>query len=805
MKITRSDLLKWEKTASTAEERNALLDCLKAWNTTFPGDLEIALIYARFLIEKGEWEQGRELLKKIAAVHPEYESAYESLYKSSKTDEDRNHYFEFLSFFQGKSTSSSSPWAGRLIKAKEAISKGKSSEAEKDVLDLIQEYPENPLFAIYHLRIIQEAKDDYSTLQFAKLYHEKWKQCVYFIVIYADALFNFGSEINAMSVIREAVFFDHLGMIIDTIWGPDHSYAHLWPDANTFSIEKETTDVLIGLKAKEPQETKRVRNRRMHSKEIGVLPEKGLFAKPVYVILTTKTGIATKYGTNTLNIFLTRMTELADAVSLQKNWSAVSFLPDDENNMLPYGLEAVDGTDPWQIKLALQDLADYLQEHDKKIGAVLIVGGDEIVPFHHLPNPTDDADSEVLSDNPYASDDSNYFVPEWAVGRFPDEKGNDPSLLLKQLREAIKWHQKNAKTKTFSEKVVDSLRIWDSISDFFQEITEKKINYGYSTAIWQRSSISAFRPIGKANLLRITPPYNVNNLDTISLTEAEYAYFNLHGLDDSPNWYGQKDISDTDSTSPDYPVAFQPSQIDSQAANPKVVLSEACYGSYIIGKTNSDALSLRFLTSGCRAFVGSTCIAYGSVYPPLIGADQFAYLFWSLIERSYSVGDAFVRGKLNLVKSILRRQGYLDGEDQKTLLSFMLYGDPLYYSDTQAEEHLIREDEKIIESYQIVRDQDLDAVAVPKVSSEVLMNIKEVVKEYLPGIENADLDIREKQMKVINKVRDAKGAVSMQSQNVGRVFLTYKKSFQVRNKTLRQYTRITLDDHGKMIKFSVSK
>ncbi len=804
MKITRSDLLKWEKTASTQEERSALVDCLKTWNTTFPGDLEIALVYARFLLEQNEWEQARELLKKIVAVHPEYESAYESLYKSSKTDEERNLYFEFLSFFQGKSTNSSSPWAGRLINVKEAISKGESLEAEKDVLDLIQEYPENPLFAIYHLRIIQEAKDDYSTLQFAKLYHEKWAQCVYFIVIYANALFNFSSEINAMNVIREAVFYDHLGMVIDTIWGPDHSYAHLWPDSSAFSIEKDATDILNGLKTKEPQEAKRTGSRRVHSKEISELPDKGLFTKSVYVILTTKAGIEKKYGTNTLNIVLTRMTELADAISLLKNWSTVSFLPDDENNMMLYGLEAVDGTDPWQIKLALQDLSAYLQEHDKKIGAVLIVGGDEIVPFHHLPNPTDDADSEVLSDNPYASSDSNYFVPEWAVGRFPDEKGTDPGLLLKQLREAIKWHQKNAKTKTFAEKVADSLRIWDSISDFFQEITEKKINYGYSTAIWQRSSISAFRPIGKANLLRISPPYNVNNLDAISITESEYAYFNLHGLDDSPNWYGQKDISNIDS-SPDYPVALQPNLIDSQAANPKIVLSEACYGAYIINKTNSDALSLRFLTSGCRTFVGSTCIAYGSVYPPLIGADQFAYLFWSMIERSYSAGDAFVRGKLNLVKSILRRQGYLDGEDQKTLLSFVLYGDPLYYSDTQAEDHLIQESEKIMESYQVVRDQDLDAVAVPKVSTEVLMNIKEVVKEYLPGIESADLDIREKQMKVMNKVHDAKGAITMQSQTAGRVFLTYKKSFQVNKKTLRQYTRITLDDRGKMIKFSVSK
>jgi hypothetical protein len=805
MRITRKDLLKWEKTASTVEERTVFVDCLKKWNATFPGDLEISLLYGRSLIEQGEIELGREKLQEILTVHPEYESAYEALYKNSRDEEEREFYYEFLTFFQSKTSQANKyQWADRLTQVKLTLSKGGSGDAEKRILDLLQEFPDNVLIAMYHLRIILESKDDYSILQFAKLYHEKWKRCVFFMLIYADSLFKFGSDVEAISIIREAVYNDHLGLVTHGLWGPSHKYAHLWPDINDFSIEKEENSLISSLLVKEPQE---IKQKKVPNRRIKKYPEpqrKGIFTKPVYVILTTRCGIEKKYGENTFAVVLSRLQELASSINLQENWSALSFLPDDKNNMLQYGLTAIESNDPWQIKLALHDLSAYLHDHDKKIGALLIIGGDAIVPFHRLPNPTDDSDSEVLSDNPYATDDSNYFVPEWAVGRFPDEKGSDPGLLLKQLREAIQWHQKNAKKKTFIEKILDSLRIWDSVTNLFQEITEKKNNYGYSTAIWQRSSISAFRPIGKANFLRISPPYNVNNLDTISIKEAEYAYFNLHGLDDSPNWYGQKDISNTDFT-PDYPVALQPSQIDPQATNPTVIFSEACYGAYIIGKISDDALSLRFLTSGCRAFIGSTCIAYGSVYPPLIGADQFAYLFWNLIERNYSVGDAFIRAKLNLVKSILRRQGYLDGEDQKTLLSFVLYGDPLYYSETQAEDHLIQDDEKVMDPYQIIKDQDLDAVAVPKISSEILMNIKEVVKEYLPGIESADLSIREKQMKVINMVRDAKGAVTVQNQMAGRVFLTYKKSFQIQNKTVNQYTRVTLDEQGKMIKFSVSK
>ena len=36
-----------------------------------------------------------------------------------------------------------------------------------------------------------------------------------------------------------------------------------------------------------------------------------------------------------------------------------------------------------------------------------------------LPNPTDDADPDIPSDNPYATADDNYFVPEWPIARLP--------------------------------------------------------------------------------------------------------------------------------------------------------------------------------------------------------------------------------------------------------------------------------------------------------------------------------------------------------------------------------------------------
>ena len=107
------------------------------------------------------------------------------------------------------------------------------------------------------------------------------------------------------------------------------------------------------------------------------------------------------------------------------------------------GLTPVESGTAWNVKLILSDVDSALSKRGEMIGAVLIVGGPEVVPFHLLPNPVDDQDNDVPSDNPYATRDENYFMPEWPVGRLPGGSGDDASLLLAMLRRYTKNHQKN--------------------------------------------------------------------------------------------------------------------------------------------------------------------------------------------------------------------------------------------------------------------------------------------------------------------------------------------------------------------------
>jgi hypothetical protein len=57
-------------------------------------------------------------------------------------------------------------------------------------------------------------------------------------------------------------------------------------------------------------------------------------------------------------------------------------------------------------------------------------------------------------------------------------------------------------------------------------------------------------------------------------------------------------------------VALRPEDLAAVGTVPEVVFSEACYGAAIAGRAVDSALCLKFLESGTRIMIGSTCVAY---------------------------------------------------------------------------------------------------------------------------------------------------------------------------------------------------
>lgn len=530
---------------------------------------------------------------------------------------------------------------------------------------------------------------------------------------------------------------------------------------------------------------------------------------PSYVILTSRGNLEKKYGANTADVVIESMRKLCLNIVDLPGWNSLVYVPDDEASAHEQGLDPIQASDAWKIKLSLTDLDAKLATRGEMIGALLIIGGHDIVPFHILPNPTDDSDVNVPSDNPYATLDENYFIQQWPVGRIPDEAGTDAGYLLEQIRFLTREYELKVKhKKSVSTNILANLL--RNLAQRFQTFNvrfQKPDNIGCTAEVWKPASSEVFAVIDRAERLLSSPPTTNKSLLNGQIPDPKFAYFNLHGLKDSPEWYGQRDLVEP-ANDPEYPVAVEPANFNAKTSSPEIVMTEACYGANILDKKVNDAISLNFLASGTRAFVGSTCIAYGSVSKSLVAADLLAFHFWTHVKAEVAVGYALMRAKLALAKKMTEDQGYLDGEDQKTILSFVLYGDPLAASVNIKEVTKPAIRPTTTPELKTISDSREELiVAASEMPTEILDKIRKVISSYLPGLDDATVSLNPQ---LTNFTLDP-AAVQAHRQDFDyvsqsqRYVVTLKKSYEYRQHSHNHFARVTFNQKGEMLKLSTSR
>lgn len=526
---------------------------------------------------------------------------------------------------------------------------------------------------------------------------------------------------------------------------------------------------------------------------------------PAYVVLSSKTRVQQVFGREASVKIDRAVTDLVVTIQRKPGWSAYRFFPDDPSSLAPFNISPADPGNAWEVKLRLSDLDRALAQRGEMIAAVLIVGGHKLIPFHLLPNPTDDDDHDVPSDNPYSAGDENYFIPEWPVGRIPIESSWQE--LENQIQTIAQYHRwTNRPHSPFQ-------RVWywfnRRFGGFFGPADKSS---GYTASVWKKASSAVYKAIGDPRSLVSSPPAEASRLPGVLMRPSNLSYFNLHGLEDAPEWYGQKDPIEDEPRSADFPIALRPEDVVNSGRAPKVVFTEACYGAHSIDKTSDTALSLKFLSSGTRAVVGSTKISYGSVRPPLIAADLLGRLFWQYLNQSMPVGEALRRAKLKLASEMHERQGFLDGEDQKTLISFVLFGDPLF----KPENGYSRPGEKSIvrTTHRPEAINTACALGGPELSQDALdgptmEKIDSIVSKYLPGMKSAVCTIHHQH--VVCQESDhfcptqKFSTHSKSPQQNGTMVVTLSKQIISEDRRHPHYARLTLDKHGKVLKLAVSR
>lgn len=590
---------------------------------------------------------------------------------------------------------------------------------------------------------------------------------------------------------------------------------------------------------------------------------------PVYVILTTKENLCKQYGTDGASQIENAMLELAQAVEASKKWKGLVFYAD-QGYCLPDQFSTLrfpraKSNDPWSIKLALVDLDSALKKYGLMVGAVLIVGGSEIVPFHRLPNPTEDNDEDVPSDNPYGTRDQNYFIPEWQVGRLPGGVGDKDCqcrFIIQTLKIYAERHAKSAQIdknqSAFTRWVKSFIRLILGAIPGGLNSQMKTQAFGYTAAAWKNASYQVFKTLGSNKMVAVSPPMeslafhnsaeafgnNGKNKQksvqskiasqiqkksrkTISIPQVTFGYYNLHGVSDAVNWYGQGEntpkgpINTRDNQN--YPVALQPQDIHSNGDGVhQVVFSEACYGANHLNHSEAESISYRFLLAGCQAFVGSTCTSYGSIDNSLEAADLLAYGFWCGVRRGFTAGEALRRSKAAMAKEVHARQGFLAGEDQKTLISFVLYGDPLAQpvKSSQFPKSMSRSI-KPPQPIKTVCEHSEESDEAIVVTAETFNYVRNLVAQYLPGMRDASLKIRKEKAVCSTSCKRCQaaqigliGAKSMSAKpeinppdtlTPDRKVVIFSKQISDSDHAHKQIARLTLDEKGRMVKLVVSR
>ena len=509
--------------------------------------------------------------------------------------------------------------------------------------------------------------------------------------------------------------------------------------------------------------------------------------KPVYVVMSSVAGLNRKYGANNKDFVNNEMHAVADAVSNRKGWSAQVYYPDEFISIASTGPTAK------QIHQSLVKLDNSLREEGQMIGALLIVGGDDVVPFFSLKNPTGDSDTEVPSDAPYGAVDSERcYEMQWPVGRVPGDGSKDPGLLLEQLRNIQDYHILQYSSQKATEKQKKSSK---------KDSKKTGKCFGYTCAAWITPSTIVYKTIADSSTLSVSPATTSSNFPLSSFDSCDYAYFNLHGIKGQPNWYGQKKNDDV-SSGPRIPVALEINNVVNIQNTPKVVFAECCYGAETPKRLENNCMSLHFLGKTTRVFVGSTTIAYGALNAELTAADLLGYLFWKHLMSGVTCGEAFRRAKKNLATEMEQKNGGLDAEIQKTLLSFVFYGDPLYTVDPNADINDIMQRSKTCRSYELLGEEaNYENMLDPEMSSDIYKKVKTAYNISSAASSDYSQCMVKKQMNYNLTGRYAAHGVPEHSNYI----ITYIKDARIGTFLDRSIIRVTVRDDGVIQKVSFSR
>jgi hypothetical protein len=333
---------------------------------------------------------------------------------------------------------------------------------------------------------------------------------------------------------------------------------------------------------------------------------------------------------------------------------------DDRRQMQEHGAGAatVKGTaTALQVKRAVDALWSRLSPD-----YLVLFGAPDVVPYFVVSNPSFNVDGDdektTPTDNPYACSApyararrASYLVPDRVVGRIPDMvKDGDPAWFLAYLETATKW------------------------------ASRPRSDYDGAYAIccdeWKDAGRDCMEYIGEPrDRLMISPPVDDDTAAARTRLKARAHMIKCHGAGMDPMFYGQKGEDF-------FPEALRSETLKTRVAPACLPAAMCCFGAQVYWPDDPRAsrrgqwpIASTYLRMGALGFAGSTMVAW--VGPgEMMCADWIAAGYLKGVLGGASLGRAMLEAKQDFVRWVQQQGRAPDLAEEKTLVEFVLLGDP---------------------------------------------------------------------------------------------------------------------------------
>jgi hypothetical protein len=376
----------------------------------------------------------------------------------------------------------------------------------------------------------------------------------------------------------------------------------------------------------------------------------------VKLSLTCRSGLDDKYDPATRRAIDTAIRQWV-AADVSRGIRTVHVAIDDAKAMQPLHVPHVAGKiTAGKVKQTIDALVARLTPD-----YIVLMGSGDVVPMFDVENPTrsdgGDSDTSVPTDNPYASSKkfsaakrANYLVPDRVVSRIPDLVGSsDASWLIDYLGVATSWASRPAK-----DYAKDLLICADA---------------------WSGSGAECVRFLSReAKTLMLSPPVNDPEKKLRARHKSLFHMIKCHGGEVDSAFYGQRGNS--------FPEALISASLNKRTSPATVVGAMCCFGASVFDPTDFAAVRSGqppipsvYLRQGAYGFFGSTGTAWVGA-TSMLCADWIVSAFLKSVLGGASLGRAALEAKQDFVRWLQQQGDQLGAAEEKTLLQFMLLGDP---------------------------------------------------------------------------------------------------------------------------------